>query len=172
MVHLSLGVVFIHAFAGGIITLLGSKTAPASSARVLVSERVKTLTRSFSTAGMALVAWLTVLSGTWITYPWYRAKPPTGVADTAYPQAWLEGHGLSFWHDYGMEWKEHVGWLAPFLATAVAFVALRYPRTLNGDKRLRGTVTTYFTLAFAAAVIAGLLGAIINNVAPNQFLAS
>lgn len=26
------------------------------------------------------------------------------------------------WHDFGMEWKEHVGWLVPLLLTAVAFL--------------------------------------------------
>jgi hypothetical protein len=75
--------------------------------------------------GMAAAAWVTVVTGTWIVYPWYRAKPPAEASTLAYPQADLQGDSaLLAWHDFGMEWKEHVAWLAPFLATAVAFVVL------------------------------------------------
>jgi hypothetical protein len=48
-----------------------------------------------------------------------------------------------------MEWKEHVGWLAPIAATVVAFA-----------------VTYYFVVSFATAAIAGMFGAFINKVAP------
>src|SRR5665213_895109 len=35
---------------------------------------------------MAVLAWGTVLSGTYIVYPWYRAHPPKGIIDYAeYP---------------------------------------------------------------------------------------
>ncbi|MGH8906634.1 MAG: hypothetical protein ACRD0K_08980 [Egibacteraceae bacterium] len=175
MAHLGLGVVFIHAFAGGIATLLPRGTAATRGGhyRPFIPSRVKASIRAVSTAGMAVVAWLTVLTGTWIVYPWYHAQPPPGVSDIAYPESWLSANpGLSVWHEFGMEWKMHVGWLAPFLATAVAFVVLRCPRALNEDRALRKAVTTYFALAFAVAVVAGLLGAVVNNVAPNQFLTS
>lgn len=175
MAHLGLGVVFIHVFAGGITTLLQSRTPPAASAsprtRLYVVSRIRDVVRAISTVGLALIAWLTVISGTWIVYPWYRAKPPPGEATRFYPQAALEAtQGLSVWHSFGMEWKEHVGWLAPFLATAVAFIVLRHSHLLDEDERLRKVVTTFFALSFAVAVIAGLLGAALNNVAPNEFL--
>src|SRR5439155_1632254 len=70
---------------------------------------------------MAITAWLSVITGTYVVYPWYRAKPG-GEADlTAYPQAYLEAHPeLSQWHLLGMEWKEHVGCLTLGLITSVA----------------------------------------------------
>jgi len=35
---------------------------------------------------MAITAWLTVISGTWIVYPCYRVEPPESVANlAAYP---------------------------------------------------------------------------------------
>jgi len=36
-----------------------------------------------------------------------------------------------------MEWKEHVAWLSPMLATAAAFIVLYYGNQLIVDKRLR-----------------------------------
>ena len=32
---------------------------------------------------MAVLAWLAVLTGAYIIYPWYRAVPPAGTADLA-----------------------------------------------------------------------------------------
>ncbi|MGH8883971.1 MAG: hypothetical protein ACRDYX_02100 [Egibacteraceae bacterium] len=175
LVHLGAGAVFIHAFAGGLATLLPRGTGADSPShrrtRSPTIRRIKDVVRATSTAGMALVAWITVLSGTLMVLPGYRASPPPGAATTAYPKAWLlASQSLSVWHNYGAEWKEHMGWLMPFLATAVAFIALRRPRCLDEDERLRKTVTTCFVLAFAIALVSGLLGAILNNVAPNQFL--
>lgn len=85
-----------------------------------------------STATMAAVAWLTVLSGAWIVYPGYRAEPPSQGADLSkYPEAVLTSDPqLSFWHTFGMKWKEHIGWVTPFLATAVAFVMWRHGGTV------------------------------------------
>jgi hypothetical protein len=65
-----------------------------------------------------------------------------------------------------MEWKEHVAWAAPILATAVAFIAIYYGPRLVGDRRLRYLTIALFVVAFAAAAIAGLLGAFLNKAAP------
>jgi hypothetical protein len=62
------------------------------------------------------------------------------------------------------------GWITPFLATAVAFVVLRYHRLLLNDLRLRKMLTNLFIIAFAAALLGSMLGAIINVVAPNDFM--
>jgi hypothetical protein len=160
MVHLGLGIVFLHAFAGGIVSLLQPRPS-----------RYRELVRRMTTFGMAAVAWVTVVSGTWIVYPWYRAKPPPGADAAPYPQAFLEANtALTGWHHFGMEWKEHVGWLAPILATAVAFIVLRYHHLVTADERLRRGITRLFALAFTAALISGGLGAFINKVAPNDFL--
>ena len=65
-----------------------------------------------------------------------------------------------------MEWKEHVAWFAPILATAVAFIVWKYGAQLAEDDRLRRFVMLIFMLAFIAAAIAGLFGALITKAAP------
>ncbi len=37
------------------------------------------------------------------------------------------------WHNFGMEWKEHVAWLAPILATTVAYMVTKYGARLAKD---------------------------------------
>jgi hypothetical protein len=73
--------------------------------------------------GMTIAAWLTVITGTWIVYPWYRAKLPADADLHFFPRAYLLAEPQrAGWHTFGMEWKEHVAWLAPILATAVLYV--------------------------------------------------
>ncbi|MGK5692872.1 hypothetical protein ACSNOJ_08125 [Streptomyces sp. URMC 128] len=161
MLHLTLGVGFVHAYAGGMATLLRTSPTP-------LQQKIRTA----STAGMAVVAWATVLSGTWLVYPGYRAEPAPGADLVDYPKASLMADTTTeFWHHFGMEWKEHVGWLVPFLATAVAYLAIRHRALLEGDRRVRRTTVVLFSLAFWLSVVAAGLGAVINAVAPNQFLA-
>jgi hypothetical protein len=118
---------------------------------------------------MAILAWLTVIVGTWIVYPWYRAEPPVGeeVDLTQYPRSYLlENPDLAAWHNFGMEWKEHVAWMSPILATAVAYVVLRYGLRLSETPEVRRAMIVLFTLAFIAAGVAGLFGAFITKAAP------
>jgi hypothetical protein len=43
--------------------------------------------------GMTVAAWLAVLSGAYIIYPWYRAVPPTGTHElTMFPQLLPQVH--------------------------------------------------------------------------------
>jgi hypothetical protein len=109
-----------------------------------------------------------VITGTWIVYPWYRAKPPEGTEDlTDYPRSFLlSDPDTDQWHKFGMEWKEHVAWVSPILATAVAFIVLYYGKQLIVDKNLRYASIVLWMLAFAAAAVAGLLGAFITKSAP------
>jgi hypothetical protein len=151
------GAVFLLAFAGGLADLYGLRTALVTSAGV--AERMRRLKIGITT--MAVVAWLTVVSGTWIVYPWYRAAGP----DSARSQL-LADPDTSFWHTFGMEWKEHVAWLSPILATAVAFIVLYYGNTLIRHQRVRRTTMLLFVLAFLFAGVAGALGALITKVAP------
>jgi hypothetical protein len=65
-----------------------------------------------------------------------------------------------------MEWKEHIAWLAPILATAVAFVVVYYGPRLVGHDKARRAVITIFVVAFAVAAVAGLFGALITKSAP------
>lgn len=175
MLHLGCAVLFIHGGAGGIATLLQREKLMSSTARhgtwAYTITRIKDVVRTYSSVSLALIAWLTVLTGTWLVLPGYRAEPPPGANIAAYPKAaLLASQSFSFWHNFGAEWKEHVGWLMPFLSTAVAFIVLRHPDLLNQDERLRKAVAVCFVTIFAVAVVAAGLGAIINNVAPNDFL--
>lgn len=160
-VHLGCGVVIIHGFAGGLATLVTRRTS-----------RLREAVRLTSTASMAVVSWITVISGTWLVYPGYRATlPPGGDADIrAYPVEWLVANDMWLWHGFGMEWKEHVGFLTPILATAVAFVAYRYSELVNRNHLVRALTVTFFAVAFLAALIAAALGAGLNAVVPNDFL--
>jgi hypothetical protein len=161
-----LGAVFLLAFAGGFAELLGLRADSETSRGLAHSERRLV----WGTWTMAAVAWLTVITGTFIVYPWYRAAPGPGVTDLAvFPRSYLLADpGRSGWHHFGMEWKEHVAWIAPLLATAVAYVATRYRRQLPQWPGLRRTLLVLFTIAFCAAGVAGVFGAFINKVAPTR----
>jgi len=117
---------------------------------------------------MALLAWLTVSVGTFVIYPWYRAPRPAGATELAvYPKALLiSDPRTADWHEFGMEWKEHIGWLAPIFATGVAVAATVCRRTLADEKRLRQTMLAVLSMAFFCAGVAGLFGALINKMAP------
>lgn len=116
----------------------------------------------------AAALWLTVLIGTFVSFPAYRATPPEGLADLSqYPRALLRANPGTVWlHAIAMELKEHVPWIAAMLATAVAFIAARYRSALLTDRRLNGMATTVLGICFALASIVGVLGIFINKVAP------
>jgi hypothetical protein len=117
---------------------------------------------------MSFFAWLAVLTGTYMVYPWYRATPPTGVMDLSqYPQKLLMSHTATIgWHSMGMEWKEHVAWLVPITITMAAGVVARYGSDLRRHPRLRSAVLVAVLFSFASAGIAGFWGAMINKYAP------
>ena len=119
-----------------------------------------------------MLAWATVIVGTYVVYPWYRAKPPAGTQGAAmveYPKFLLVSKpATAEWHKFGMEWKEHVAWFAPIVATVVAFVVTRYGRQVANDPWMRRTLLFLFTVAFFSAAVAGMLGALINKVAPTR----
>src|ERR1044071_1833549 len=53
----------------------------------------------------AASAWGAVLTGSFILYPWYRARPPEGSDLSNFPRAYLQANpDFAEWHD-GMEWK-------------------------------------------------------------------
>ncbi len=119
---------------------------------------------------IALLTWMAVLVGTYCVYPMYRAKAPSsarGLMLMAYPKYFLlSSQRSSDWHEFGMEWKEHLAWLSPILLTAVAFLITVYGRRLAEDLRLRRAVLFLYTIAFFSAAVAGVLGALINKAAP------
>jgi len=117
---------------------------------------------------MALLAWLSVLSGTYIVYPWYRAIAPAGTHDlTLYPQLLLKSSPSTIgWHNLGMEWKEHVAWICPIAITMAAATFIHYADDLRNHRYLRSAVLWFTVVAFVSASIAGTWGAMINKYAP------
>jgi hypothetical protein len=162
------GAAFLLAFTGGFIALWGLRSdwvtgegARRSARRLIVW-----------TWAMAVLVWLTVILGTYVVYPWYRAKPPadaSGALLAEYPKnLLLSSPRTADWHEFGMEWKEHIAWLAPILATAVAFVVTYYRDQLAADHQVRRALLVLYGLAFFAASWAGLFGALINKFAPTR----
>jgi len=145
---------FLLSFAGVAIVLYGLRR------RDLTDEGIArhVLWLRLGSAAMAVAAWGTVILGTWVIYPWYR----TGGA-----KAGLRASSqTSGWDRFGMEWKQHLAWLAPFLATTVAFLALYYGPRLARDPRLRRLALGLLVGAFGAASIAALFGALITKMSP------
>lgn len=112
--------------------------------------------------------WLTVLIGTYVNFPAYRATPPDGLTDLSrYPRSLIQSNPETVWlHALAMEIKEHVPWIAAMLATAVAFVATRYRSKLLTDTRLNDMATRLLGISFLLASIVGVLGIFVNKVAP------
>lgn len=152
-----LGALFLLAFAGGLAELYGLR--PGLATRQGIGQRVRRL--KVGVFAMAVAAWLTVITGTWIVYPWYRDP-----AESSPRSQLLADPDTADWHEFGMEWKEHVAWISPILATAVAFIVLYYGPVLARHDRVRRTAMLLFVLAFLIAAVAGALGAFITKVQP------
>jgi hypothetical protein len=116
---------------------------------------------------MAVVAWITVLAGAYVIYPWYRAAPAAGAALGGFPQALLKAHPNTIgWHTIGMEWKEHIAWFAPISITMASAVFLHYRRCLRNYPQLRSAVLIFVFVSFASAGVAGFFGAELNKHGP------
>lgn len=159
------------AFAGGaivalILSLYVLRAAAAPPGAAVRDNEARHLARL--TTAAAVLLWLTVIGGTYLVFPLYRAAPPEGATALAdYPRAFLMAdEGTRWLHAFGMEVKEHMPWIAAMLATAAAFVASRYRRTLLADRTLRGMVTSLLMTSLALVAFAGLLGVFVNKVAP------
>jgi hypothetical protein len=160
VVHgLVLGTIFLLLFGGGLAGLWSLRPGFLTTAGV--QERMRRL--RIGMWAMAATAWATVITGTWIVYPDYREQVPTSPRSIL-----LADPATEAWHTFGMEWKEHVAWLSPMLATVVAFIVLYYGVALARNDRLRRTAMTLFILAFAIAAVAGAFGALITKAAPIQ----
>jgi uncharacterized membrane protein len=73
---------------------------------------------------------------------------------------------LAFLEDYAMEWKEHLAWFAPVLLTAVASVIGRDRTGLLEETKIRRAMLVLLIIAFVAACISGLMGALVAKIAP------
>lgn len=160
---MALGAGFLLAFSGALVSLWMLQPAWTTPVGAAVNVR-RVIAGSWL---MAVLAWLTILIGTLVIYPMYRAKPPAGVSLQNYSKfRLLSQPQTADWHEFGMEWKEHVGWLAPILATAVAAVATRCRKILLQERQIRRMLVFMLCVSFICAAVAGLFGALINKVAP------
>jgi hypothetical protein len=117
---------------------------------------------------IAALLWMSVIGGTYIVFPMYRATPPEGVASlAAYPRALLMSSPDTRWlHAFGMEIKEHVPWIAAMIATAAAVVARRHRATLLADRALRRITGALLAIALVLVASVAVLGMFVNKVAP------
>ena len=152
-----LGGAFLLAFTGGLAGFYSLR--PELLTAQGVRERIRRL--EWGTVAMAILTWLTVIVGTWIVYPWYREDTPDSPRSLL-----LENPDTADWHEFAMEWKEHIAWIAPMLATAAAFMVLYYRDDLIKNTLAKRIAMALFIAAFVVAVIAGLLGALITKKAP------
>jgi hypothetical protein len=158
-----LGGVLLLVFPGAIVALWNLRSG------WLTGDGLKKNLRLLTTCIWIIVifAWLAVITGTYVPYPWYRAVPLAGADLTYFPIAYLRADpGLAAWEEYGMEWKEHVAWFSPILATAVIYVVTRYGARLGDKVKIRKAMTALLLIAFVTAGVAGFLGALITKVAP------
>jgi hypothetical protein len=158
LVHgILLGGGFLLAFSGGLAGFYSLR--PELLTEVGVTERIRRL--RLGTVAMAVLTWATVIVGTWVVYPWYRDPAPSSPKSKL-----LADPDTKDWHEFAMEWKEHIAWISPMLATAAAFMVLYYRGDLVRNSLARRIAMGLFVGAFAVAVIAGLLGALITKKAP------
>jgi hypothetical protein len=160
------------AFGGGALLGLGAALFAFHAIRAddVLSAGTPKTARSIGllTSFVALMLWLTVIAGTYIVFPTYRETPPEGATDLLrYPRAYLLGDPDTAWlHAFAMETKEHVPWIAAMVATAIAFVAMRYRATLLSDRSLRRMTMVLLAICFLLVAYISLLGVFINKVAP------
>src|SRR5206468_12029324 len=109
------GSLFLLAFAGGLAGLYSLRPEWVTVAGI--RERLRRLLAG--TWLMAVLAWITVLSGTYIVYPWYRAKAPDRPRSLL-----LANPPTKHWHTFAPDWKEHGACVSPILTPAVAVLAL------------------------------------------------
>ena len=118
---------------------------------------------------MAVLAWLTVLTGTYIIYPWYRAVPPPGTADlAAYPQRLLMSSPRHAAAGTRSAWSGRNTWPGScrFRSPWRSAVFSKYRRNLKNNPELRTVVLCFVVVSFFAAGVAGFFGAMLNKHAP------
>ena len=165
MIHgMGFGALYLMACSGALFELHRHYSKTMGPETILENEKFLSIYLTV----MAVLAWLTVLSGAYIIYPWYRATPPAGLTNfAAFPQRLLMSNPSTIaWHSIGMEWKEHVAWLVPISITMAVVVFRQYQRNLRNQPELRTAVISFIWVSLLAAAVAGLFGAMINKNAP------
>lgn len=151
------GALFLLAYSGAIAELYSLRPNMVTPEGVV--DRIGRL--KLGTLVMAIVSWVTVIVGTYVVYPWYRDPAKTSPRSLL-----LANPSTAEWHELGMEWKEHIGWAAPILATAAAYVVWYFGKQLVDEEKARQAASVVFTLAFLTAAVAGVFGALITKASP------
>jgi hypothetical protein len=165
LIHgMGFGALYLLACSGAIVELYRHYSP---SINLSLAPRDEAFLRRYLVA-MAILAWMTVLTGAYVIYPWYRAVPPAGSSDLALfsQRLLLSNPSTSGWHRIGMEWKEHIAWVVPISITMAASVVARYGRNLRQIPLLRNAVLGFLLVSLLAASIAGFFGAMLNKTAP------
>ncbi len=165
LIHgMGFGALYLMACSGALVALCRRYSPSVPDSVALQDDRFLKI----YLVAMTVLAWVAVLTGTYVIYPWYRALPPTGTtALAAFPQQLLKSNPATIsLHSLGMEWKEHVAWLVPISITAAAAVVFRYGQDLRNHPQLRAALLSFVTVSFLAAGIAGFFGAMLDKNAP------
>ena len=164
MIHgVGLGGAGLMGLAAALFYLCAARTSDGSGGSPAASRALAGLT-----VFTAAMLWLAVIVGTYIVFPPYRATPPAGLTDLSqFPRSLVLASPDTAWlHSFAMEIKEHMPWIASMLATAVAFVCVRYPSRVLRDASLRNMAITLLAISFALVAFVSLLGVFVNKVAP------
>jgi hypothetical protein len=163
----------VHGVGLGGAALLGLAAAlfylyAARSAQQPVGREAEPRAFAALTVFTAVMLWLTVIIGTYIIFPPYRATPPPGTTDLSeFPRALVLANASTSWlHAFAMEIKEHMPWIASMLTSAVAFIAVRYPSATLRNASLRRMAFSLLAISFAIVAFVSLLGVFVNKVAP------
>jgi hypothetical protein len=165
MIHgMGFGALYLMACSGALVTICRRPRADVPSTTADNDGRFLQIYLSV----MAALAWITVLTGTYLVYPWYRALPPKGTTNlAAYPQHLLLSSPITAsWHLIGMEWKEHIAFVVPIAITMCAAVSIEYGRNLNRHPALRNAILAIVATSLVAAGVAGFFGAMLAKTAP------
>jgi hypothetical protein len=111
MIHgIALGGGALMALSASLFSLRAMRMEDASNA----ASRSQSRYLVWLTVFTAVVLWLTVLVGTYVTFPPYRATPPEGLTDLSqYPRSLIQSKpGTAWLHSFAMETKEHMPWIA------------------------------------------------------------
>jgi len=157
---------FLMALFGAFVLLLDWSNARQCELRASAPPPIPAWQKVYF-AALVVCGWAAVLTGAYIIYPWYRAAVPAGADMVLYPKALLTANpNTAGWHSLGMEWKEHVAWIAPMAATMVAWVMTKHRAAWNESCQVRKAVMGFAAAALLAAAIAGGWGAMIDKAAP------
>jgi len=151
------GGVLVLTFAGAIRLFWNFKEKNLSDLAMKKNARRLALCLGF----MAFASWLAALSGIFLVYPWYRENTPQSPLSRL-----LLDPNKAAWHQFGMEWKEHIVWISPLLLTTAVFLTWRHSEELAKLNSLRRFVFWLFLIGFFSASVAGLLGAMIHKNMP------